>query len=189
MATHSSVLAWRIPGTVEPGGLPSMGSHRVGHDWSDLAAAATLKEDSSVLEAPVFLWAISQNVLPQGDLLSQWHSTTIYLDGFFHPGVLVQGWTVTPTENGSCVLRSFILASSKPCSMPDPSQLPHPTCLCFFCLPSFLPLTPPALSECQGLRVSCWTVLLYPQLTLYLKPESHEESKLRCNSLSLSLFF
>ena len=40
MATHSSVLAWRIPGMAEPGGLPSMGSHRVGHDWSDLAAAA-----------------------------------------------------------------------------------------------------------------------------------------------------
>ena len=39
MATHSSVLAWRIPGIGEPGGLPSMGSHRVGHDWSDLAAA------------------------------------------------------------------------------------------------------------------------------------------------------
>ena len=42
MATHSSVLAWRIPGTGEPGGLPSMGSHRVRHDWSDLAAAAVL---------------------------------------------------------------------------------------------------------------------------------------------------
>ena len=40
MATHSSVLAWKIPGTVEPGGLPAMGSHRVRHDWSDLAAAA-----------------------------------------------------------------------------------------------------------------------------------------------------
>ena len=40
MATHSRALAWRIPGTGEPGGLPSMGSHRVGHDWSDLAAAA-----------------------------------------------------------------------------------------------------------------------------------------------------
>ena len=40
MATHSSVLAWRIPGTGEPGGLPSVGSHRVGHDKSDLAAAA-----------------------------------------------------------------------------------------------------------------------------------------------------
>ena len=36
---HSSVLAWRIPGTGKPGGLPSMGSHRVGHDWSDLAIA------------------------------------------------------------------------------------------------------------------------------------------------------
>ena len=40
MATHTSVLAWRIPGTVESGGLLSMGSHRVRHDWSDLAAAA-----------------------------------------------------------------------------------------------------------------------------------------------------
>ena len=40
MATHSSVLAWRIPGMGEPGGLPSLGSHRVGHDRSDAAAAA-----------------------------------------------------------------------------------------------------------------------------------------------------
>ena len=40
MATHSSVLAWRIPGTGEPGGLLSLWLHRVGHDWSDLAAAA-----------------------------------------------------------------------------------------------------------------------------------------------------
>ena len=42
MATHSSVLAWRIPGTGDPGGLPPMGPHRVGHDWSDLAAAAAV---------------------------------------------------------------------------------------------------------------------------------------------------
>ena len=42
MATHSSVLAWRIPGTGDPGGLPSMGSHRVGHDWSDLSVAAAV---------------------------------------------------------------------------------------------------------------------------------------------------
>ena len=40
VATHSSVLAWRIPGTGEPGGLPTMGLHRVGHDWRDLAAVA-----------------------------------------------------------------------------------------------------------------------------------------------------
>ena len=42
MATHSSVLAWRIPGTAEPGGLLSMGLHRVGHNWSNLAAAAAV---------------------------------------------------------------------------------------------------------------------------------------------------
>ena len=40
MATHSSVLAWRIPGTGEPGGLPSLGSHRVGHNRSDLAVVS-----------------------------------------------------------------------------------------------------------------------------------------------------
>ena len=49
MATHSSVLAWRIPGTAEPSGLPSMGSHRVGHDWSDLAAVAAATLCYSVL--------------------------------------------------------------------------------------------------------------------------------------------
>ena len=60
MATHSSVLAWRIPGTGEPGGLPSMASHRVGHDCSDLAAADTSYGESngtplqySCLENPV----------------------------------------------------------------------------------------------------------------------------------------
>ena len=47
MATHSSVLAWRIPGMGEPGGLPSMGSHRDRHDWSDLAAAAAKRNQRS----------------------------------------------------------------------------------------------------------------------------------------------
>ena len=45
MATHSSVLAWRIPGTEEPSGLPSMGLHRVGHDWSNLAVGAKEQTD------------------------------------------------------------------------------------------------------------------------------------------------
>ena len=49
MATHSSVLAWRIPETGEPGGLPSLGSHRVGHEWSDLAAAAKQNENAGSL--------------------------------------------------------------------------------------------------------------------------------------------
>ena len=56
MATHSSVLAWRIPGTGKPGGLPSMGSHRVGHDWSDLAAAAAaaMGSDAMILVFLIF---------------------------------------------------------------------------------------------------------------------------------------
>ena len=54
MATHSSILAWRIPGMGEPGGLPSMGSHRVRHDWSDLAAAAAM---SWGIEQLCFLFA------------------------------------------------------------------------------------------------------------------------------------
>ena len=49
MATHSSVLAWRITGTGEPGGLPSLGSHRVGHDWSDLAAAAAAAKHKGIV--------------------------------------------------------------------------------------------------------------------------------------------
>ena len=55
MATHCSVLAWRIPGTAEPGGLPSLGSHRVGHDWSDLAAAAYTRITYFKLTKPLSL--------------------------------------------------------------------------------------------------------------------------------------
>ena len=63
MAIHSSVLAWRIPGTGEPGGLPSMASHRLGHGRSNLAAAAaagmqqwqlTSKDRERPLKAKVF---------------------------------------------------------------------------------------------------------------------------------------
>ena len=55
MATHSSIFAWRIPWMEEPGGLPFMGSHRVGHEWSDLAAAAAA--------AAISVWA---------SLVAQW---------------------------------------------------------------------------------------------------------------------
>ena len=59
-ATHSSVLAWRISGTGEPGGLPSMGLHRVGHDSSGLAAAA----------AAVVYFLLSFNILYSIDALA-----------------------------------------------------------------------------------------------------------------------
>ena len=62
MATHSSVLAWRIPGTGEPGGLPCMGSHRVRHDWSDLAAAAAAGTSLEVqwlgLQTSPWIWSL-----------------------------------------------------------------------------------------------------------------------------------
>ena len=73
MATHSSVLAWRIPGTEEPSGLPSMGSHRVRHDWSDLAAAAAVH--SCFLPLPSHLIMISTRV---GTVFSH------FITGFWH---------------------------------------------------------------------------------------------------------
>ena len=53
MATHSSILTWRVPGRGNPGGLPSMGSHRVEHDWSNLAAAAAA---AASIQKVFFYW-------------------------------------------------------------------------------------------------------------------------------------
>ena len=74
MATHSSILAWRIPGTREPGGLPSMGSHRVRHDWSDLAAAVLTfhfhaLEKEMATHSSILAWRIPGTGEP-GGLLS-----------------------------------------------------------------------------------------------------------------------
>ena len=84
MATHSSVLAWRIPGMGEPGGLLSMGSRRVGHDWNDLAAAAAcmkcslgvsnfLEEISSLSHSVVFLYFFAL-ISEEGFLISPCYS-------------------------------------------------------------------------------------------------------------------
>ena len=67
MATRSSVLAWRIPGMGEPGGLLSMGLHRVRHDWSDLAAAALITKTPSCGHLHNHCWRVIkmiQIVLP-----------------------------------------------------------------------------------------------------------------------------
>ena len=69
MATHSSVLAWRIPGMGEPGGLPSIGSHRVGDDWSDLAAATAVNVGNLISGTSAFsksslnIWKFMVHVL------------------------------------------------------------------------------------------------------------------------------
>ena len=63
MATHSSVLAWRILGTGEPGGLRSLGSHRVGHDWSNLAAAAAEAAATAAAAAVAATVAAAANIL------------------------------------------------------------------------------------------------------------------------------
>jgi len=79
MATHSSVLTWRILGTGEPGGLPSLGSHRVGHHWSDLAAAAAVYYSS--------LYVCSLVLVTVGLCLGLWQtyfaSSLLFSTGFF----------------------------------------------------------------------------------------------------------
>ena len=66
MATHSSVLAWRISGIGEPHGLPSMGSHRVGHDRSDLAAAAQLTKKPPAMQGTPVRFLGLQDTLEKG---------------------------------------------------------------------------------------------------------------------------
>ena len=82
MATHSNILAWRIPGTGKPGGLLSMGSHRVGHDWSDLAAAAAgISHRYST--PPRYLWtyfSVSSTIPQIGSL----HKATTPRSGTVH---------------------------------------------------------------------------------------------------------
>ena len=90
MATHSSILAWRIPGTGEPGGLPSMGSHRVEHDRSDLAAAAAA---CTILEFPWWLSGTEPTCQPRRHFSPwvgkipwrrKWQPTPIFLPGKSH---------------------------------------------------------------------------------------------------------
>ena len=82
MAAHPSVLAWRIPGTVEPGGLPSMRSHRVGYDWSDLAAAAAAA-------AAAYTYVFSISFILHGIPFRRLHAVL---------SVLEQRWEDTPVS-------------------------------------------------------------------------------------------
>ena len=80
MATHSSVLAWRIPGMGEPGGLLSVGSHRVGHDWSDLAAAAAAFEWDVINDKLLTIIEYKAFHGPDSSPLSNSRSTALFVN-------------------------------------------------------------------------------------------------------------
>jgi len=110
MATHSSVLAWRIPGTGEPGGPSSMGSHRVGHDWSKLAVAELTKhrivgfkpQRGSCSSAILFL--TNHEVL----LLHSVHLVVAKLDLFFFLFLFIYLYTSMYTSPFHAKIYSFI---------------------------------------------------------------------------------
>ena len=105
MATHSSILAWRIPGTGEPVGLPSMGSHRVGHDWSDLAAAA----DLSLEQPPVTNWiCLNEGASQEGAVTVSISTSLIVFSLQTASEVLKSQWIYHPYEWRIVLLCIFI---------------------------------------------------------------------------------
>ena len=122
MATHSSVLAWRIPGMGEPGGLPSMGSHRVGHDWSDLAASKSRQVNNFI--NCLRHWVLSQLIL--SDLLNN-----NVLSCFNHAWFFETLWTVAyqaPLPMGFSRKEYWsVLPRPPPGDFPNPE--PEPMCL------------------------------------------------------------
>ena len=104
MATHSSVLAWRIPRMGEPGGLPSMGSHRVGHDWSDLAvAAAEALELGLPLSTKMSSWPLTSSLQSRPWLTPL--STRVHYSSERH-SLSCLSWTCLNTPVLSIVIKS-----------------------------------------------------------------------------------
>ena len=141
---HYSVLAWRIPGTGEPGGLPSMGPHRVGHDWSDLAAA------TAAAGKPESLWKTKQRVTctQNKDDCQQ----NVVPRGSGPPGRRNTIW-----ENQRCCLASHIIdpasfccSVAKSCQTLRPYGLQH----------TRLPCPPPSSGVCSNsCPLSLWCYL------------------------------
>ena len=127
MATHSSVLAWRIPGTGEPGGLPSMGSHRVGHDWSDLAAVAaayTCQYNPSSLLLDIYMREMTAHV---HTVTYMWMFTNSFIQN--HPKT-EDSPNIYPLTNSWTNWSTFILWrllkkewTTGPCNNMDKSQM------------------------------------------------------------------
>ena len=108
MATHSSVLAWRIPGMGEPGGLPSLGLHRVGHNWSDLAAACSVSQKKK-----------KKSLYTDNRWKIALKTTTNYKDAWDYIWVLLNPTNPLPQQG------LFIQIISVPNKIEDPPQYPH----------------------------------------------------------------
>ena len=154
MATHSSVLAWRIPGTGEPGGLPSMGSHRVRHDWSDLAAAAawtsyyvlsSIKQLTFYFpEASYIFWRLYKNCI---------YTSLCVLNSV---ALNVFSWTALKTKRWMCYLKTFYINLLIPWLA---SETACPQGGCFYNVPWNLP--PPNLwSMCLITRSKIPTIII-----------------------------
>ena len=104
MATHSSVPAWRIPWTEKPGRLQSMGSHRVGHDWSDLAAAAASAGDGFDHCVGKIPWR------------RKWHSTPVFLHGESHGQRSLAGYVHMVTKSQTRLKWLSLLFSTSGCT-------------------------------------------------------------------------
>ena len=175
MATHSSVLAWRIPQTEKPGRLQSMGLHRVGHDWSDLAAAAA-KSDwlYSLQPAPCLsamqetgVWSLGQEDPLEKEMAT--HSTILAWTspGTEEPCVLQsmrsqKSWIKRMHNNNS----SFILSISL-------KRFIHLKCVFLYFILRFLP------NQLGVICVSLWLGSLFYLLIYVLIPPPLQESCLR----------
>ena len=122
MATHSSVLAWRIPGTGEPGGLPSVGSHRVGHDWSDLAAAAEVfhcvHQPSSIISS-----SISGHTFWLLDLICYKYLRINIWVPIFHSFGYRPSCGIAGSHDNSVLIRNMLPSHASPCSFFQPLSL------------------------------------------------------------------
>ena len=133
MATHSSVLAWRIPGTGEPDGLPSMGSHRVGHDWSDLAAAAVVFV-TLVFKGTFSGMCVTQSCLTLYDLMALPGSS---VHGILQARILEWDGVVVQSHSRAWLFRPHGLQHTRlPCPSPSPRVYSNSCSLSQWCHPT-----------------------------------------------------
>ena len=170
MTTHSSVLAWRIPGMGEPVGLPSMGSHRVGHDWSDLGAAAeaiclSIRKQHRLIAK----WVVSANLQKKEKLAMTTVScmcTRVCAPSVSHVRLFAAPQTVVHQAPLPMEFSRQVYWSGFP--FPTPGDLPNPG------IEPTSPLSPALagrfFTHCATWEASCMGFLLFSRLQLCATP-------------------